>query len=94
MENKIVIATQMLSRCNVSDRPKILEVINDKFGKECKIFYIQSLEDTDYHMRISGMNILAKLYGKDAIKFIEPLKNDSNFWVRRVANKLYKQLND
>lgn len=94
MENKIVIATRMLAHSNIENRPKILEVIHESFGEECEIFYMQALNDSNYKMRISAIKILADLYGKDAIKYIEPLQKDKNFWVRRAATKYYKMIEE
>ena len=94
MENKIVIASQMLERSNVDDRPKILQSVYERFGAECKVFYFQALDSNDYKMRISGIKILVDLLDKDALKYLEPLKKDENFWVRRTANKYCKKISN
>lgn len=92
MENKIVVASQMLERSNVGDRPKLLKIIYERFGADCKVFYIQALSASDYKMRISGVEVLVDLLGKDALKYIEPLKDDKNFWVRRAVNKFCSKI--
>ncbi len=94
MENKIVVATKMLARSDVEDKPRILQVIYESFGKECEIFFIQALEDENYKVRISAMDILLELHKEDAIQFIEPLVEDQNFWVRRHAKKLITKISN
>jgi len=94
MENIIVIVSQMLERSNVDDRPKILQSIYERFGAECKVFYFQALDSNDYKMRISGIKILSDLLNEDALKYINPLKNDESFWVRRTVNKCCKKISE
>ncbi len=92
LENKIVIATQMLAKSRAEDRPQILKSIYERFGLDCEVIYIQALSDTNNQMRISAINILADLLQENSIKYVEKHKEDKSFWVRRAVKKCYKKL--
>jgi 3-methyladenine DNA glycosylase AlkD len=91
MENKIVLAMQMLAKSRVDDRPKVLETIYERFGLECEAVYIQSLNDSNPKLRICAMNIIEDIKKENSVEYIYPLLNDRNFWVRRAANKCAKK---
>lgn len=94
LENNIVIASQMLAKAGLSDRPRSLRLIYEKFGLDCEVFYIQALQDSNYKVRVAGIKILADLLGESALKYIEPMKNDKNFWVRRAVMKYCNKIKD
>lgn len=84
----------MLAKAGLGDRPRILQLIYEKFGLDCEVFYIQALQDSNYRVRVTGIKILAALHGENALKYIEPMKNDKNFWVRRAVAKYCNEFED